>query len=226
MKMEQFEINRRAYNSSSFQVAEFLRKKVNNGDLKPGERLPSVREVVSNLNVGTRTVQQAFSMLQNEGIVEVARGRGVFVSLSRNTLPVKNDSPDLLTRQISIVSIAGATGNPERYHSLILAGIVKECERKNVIVQLLPSQFISNLRKGLAQYLIKSKSEGVVWLEPKNGDLPTIEALRKDGVPCVLTGRGRYLKKACVETDFEAAGFVAGRRFIDSDCEIVYLFSY
>lgn len=47
--------------------------------LRPGQLLPSVRQLSSQLAVNPNTVARAFQELQSDGIIEPLRGRGVVV---------------------------------------------------------------------------------------------------------------------------------------------------
>jgi GntR family transcriptional regulator len=48
--------------------------------IRPGEPLPSVRQLASELRVNPNTVQQAYRELEREGAVYVRRGQGTFIS--------------------------------------------------------------------------------------------------------------------------------------------------
>lgn len=50
------------------------------GTLSPGDPLPSVRQLAAELRVNPNTVQQAYRELEREGLVQVRRGQGTFVS--------------------------------------------------------------------------------------------------------------------------------------------------
>lgn len=50
------------------------------GMLSPGDPLPSVRQLATDLGVNPNTVQQAYRELEREGLVRVRRGQGTFVS--------------------------------------------------------------------------------------------------------------------------------------------------
>lgn len=50
-----------------------------NGKLKPGDKLPSARELAVELKVNPNTVIHAFSELEREGLSETRRGLGTFL---------------------------------------------------------------------------------------------------------------------------------------------------
>lgn len=49
------------------------------GTLQPGDMLPSVRELASQLEVNMMTVSKAYSRLEVDGVVERVRGKGMRV---------------------------------------------------------------------------------------------------------------------------------------------------
>lgn len=50
------------------------------GVLNPGDQLPSVRAVASEAGVNPNTVQKAYAMLERDGIIRSAPGRGSFLA--------------------------------------------------------------------------------------------------------------------------------------------------
>jgi GntR family transcriptional regulator len=61
------------------QIIQQIKWRVATGILKPGERLPSVRELADTLRINPNTVAKAFTELEREGIVETRRGSGTFI---------------------------------------------------------------------------------------------------------------------------------------------------
>ena len=61
------------------QIAARVRVAVAAGELRPGEVLPSVRELARRLRVNPATVAQAYRELSGDGFVETRHGAGTFV---------------------------------------------------------------------------------------------------------------------------------------------------
>lgn len=61
------------------QIVQGVKRMLANGKLKPGDRLPSARDLATELKVNPNTVIHAFSELEREGLSETRRGLGTFV---------------------------------------------------------------------------------------------------------------------------------------------------
>ena len=62
------------------QVREELRRLVVSGALRPGDRLPSVRELAGQLAINPNTIQRAYRELEAEGYISSVPGKGSFVT--------------------------------------------------------------------------------------------------------------------------------------------------
>lgn len=62
------------------QIIEMIKNEIINGQLKPGEKLPSVRVLSKLYQVNPTTVQRVFRELELAGYTYTERGLGVFVS--------------------------------------------------------------------------------------------------------------------------------------------------
>lgn len=62
------------------QIEEILKKQIVSGEILPGEKLKSVRELSCDFKVNPNTVQNALKDLENEGLIFTDRTNGKFVS--------------------------------------------------------------------------------------------------------------------------------------------------
>jgi GntR family transcriptional regulator len=61
------------------QIVDQVKRSVAAGTLQTGDRLPTVRELASDLVVNPNTVARAYQVLEQEHVVETRRGLGTFV---------------------------------------------------------------------------------------------------------------------------------------------------
>ena len=61
-------------------LASVLRHQIAHGELRPGDRLPTVAELASQHGVARITARQTYGLLARDGLVTSARGRGTFVA--------------------------------------------------------------------------------------------------------------------------------------------------
>lgn len=61
-------------------VVSRLQEQIQNGVLKPGDKLPSERELMASLGVGRSTMREALQSLAMMNLIEIIPGRGSFVS--------------------------------------------------------------------------------------------------------------------------------------------------
>src|SRR5437660_6896960 len=62
------------------QLMHQVRRAVHLGTLRPGDRLPTVREVVARLALNPNTVLRAYRELEHEGLLVIRVGSGTFVA--------------------------------------------------------------------------------------------------------------------------------------------------
>jgi GntR family transcriptional regulator len=67
------------------QLKEILREKVSTEEWKPGDLIPSERELSETYNISRMTARQAITDLVNEGLFYREQGRGTFVADNRIT---------------------------------------------------------------------------------------------------------------------------------------------
>ena len=62
------------------QVKEDLRRLIVSGAIRPGDKLPSVRELAGQLAINPNTIQRAYRELEAEGYIVSVPGKGSFAA--------------------------------------------------------------------------------------------------------------------------------------------------
>jgi GntR family transcriptional regulator len=62
------------------QIADSISEKVMEGKYPPGEKIPSVRDLATEMGVNPNTVMRTYSELQTRGIIDNKRGVGYYVN--------------------------------------------------------------------------------------------------------------------------------------------------
>ena len=70
------------------QICDGFRDQIRSGILSPGDRLPSVRELATQLTINPNTIQRAYRELELQGWVASVPGKGNFV----NGVPAGQDN--------------------------------------------------------------------------------------------------------------------------------------
>ncbi|MEK6256440.1 MAG: GntR family transcriptional regulator [Chloroflexota bacterium] len=82
------------------QVMDQIRHKVVAEELKPGDQLPTVRQLAADLRVNFNTIARSYRLLDDAGIISTQHGRGTFILEQLNP-----ESTEKL-RQQTLVSLA------------------------------------------------------------------------------------------------------------------------
>lgn len=61
------------------QIIDYIKKMIVRGELKPGDKLPSQRELARKIEVNPNTIQRAYREMEILELVETRRGMGTFV---------------------------------------------------------------------------------------------------------------------------------------------------
>ena len=94
------------------QIEESVRYLVASGALRPGEAVPSVRDLARELRVNPNTVAKAYQRLVEAGILETRRGEGTFVAERPPAMPAAEKARILeegATRYSTLAVNLGAT---------------------------------------------------------------------------------------------------------------------
>ena len=108
--MIDFHLETRSGVPTYLQLVQQVRQAVRLGVLKPGDQLPTVKEVVGTLAINPNTVLRAYREMEIRGIVDTQQGTGTFIA-SRKIEQSKAERDRALAQLTSeFVSRAGAGG--------------------------------------------------------------------------------------------------------------------
>ena len=85
------------------QIADWLMEQVLQGQLVADDRMPSVRDVASQMGVNPNTVMRTFDYLQQEGIIYQRRGMGYFVSNGASERILDNQRRVFMEEELPII---------------------------------------------------------------------------------------------------------------------------
>ncbi|KAF1681625.1 MULTISPECIES: GntR family transcriptional regulator YtrA [Bacillus] len=71
------------------QIIQQMKELCLKGIMRPGDKLPSVRELATIIIANPNTVSKAYKELEREGIIETLRGRGTYISERAKTTLVE-----------------------------------------------------------------------------------------------------------------------------------------
>ncbi len=61
------------------QLIAQIKAAVQRGDLRPGDPLPSIRQLATDLEVNSKTVAKAYRLLERDSVIEAKGYRGTFI---------------------------------------------------------------------------------------------------------------------------------------------------
>jgi len=84
-----FEIEPRSPKSIYRQICDRVKLDIASGVLRPGDRLPPIREVAAALRINRNTVARAYGELERDGIIVSRAGTGSYVADSQSDLQMR-----------------------------------------------------------------------------------------------------------------------------------------
>jgi GntR family transcriptional regulator len=62
------------------QIRDQIQRAIGHGSLRPGEQLPTMRQLAVDLKVDLNTVRHAYDELERSGVIVILRARGTYVA--------------------------------------------------------------------------------------------------------------------------------------------------
>ena len=164
---------------------------ITNGKYKPGERIPSEKELAEKYGVSRITSKKALEMLAEEGKIVRMAGKGSFVIEPDKEEAVieKNHSTDMVSEKINLIGVI-LEGFGTGFGTLLLNSIERECRRKKVTMALRCSDgSIENESRAIEDFL-KLGVEGMIIMCSQNENYnPKILQMVVEHFPVVTVDR-------------------------------------
>jgi GntR family transcriptional repressor for pyruvate dehydrogenase complex len=106
--------------------------------MKPGDKLPTERELVATFHVGRSSIREAIKILSAIGVVRIVAGAGMFVG---------NGNLSLLAKPLSLGFLRGGRGTAE----LIEARRLLEVELAGLAAERASTEEVASMKDGLAE---------------------------------------------------------------------------
>ncbi len=79
MNTQSFSVDFRSGIPVYIQIVEQVQALIARGELLPGDQLPTVRQLASELRVNFNTIARAYRMLDEAGLISTQQGRGTYI---------------------------------------------------------------------------------------------------------------------------------------------------
>jgi len=162
-------------------LSTHMRGQILNGELKPGDKLPSERQLSDETKLSRVTVNKAISALVDEGLLYRKRGLGTFVADPGSVI---GQARRIRTENVGVISSRGAFFSGEPFYSKILLGIEQEAHREDLHVLFSTVGSSEERPTSLIGALRKRKVDGIIVI----GKIPLayIEQIVVERTPFVL----------------------------------------
>lgn len=85
------------------QIRDSICERILSGELKPEDRIPSVREYGASIGVNPNTVMRTYEKLTQEGVVYNKRGIGYFISQEARDLVLESSRKEFIENELPVM---------------------------------------------------------------------------------------------------------------------------
>ena len=200
------------------QVSEYIMNKIQGGEYKPGDQIPTENELIKQFKVSRIVIINSLSRLVSEGVVVRIPGRGTFVadSIAGKGLDAVSASSGHVPSGAHISFILPRI---DFYHSSTLVDIItRQAYEAGLFCSILYSDNSIELEEKLIDFIAGQNSLGLI-LYPANQETynKRLMNLSNSNFPVVLVDRDLPgLGLSCVQTDNKMATEMATEHLIRS----------
>jgi len=187
-------------------VAQTLRKRLIDGIMADGSKLPSLREMAEEFDVSTMTIRQAINLLEKEGHLYRVSSAGAYV---RTAPHEKKTSMEM----VAFTSVH--LGSP--FEIELARSVEKACQQKGWLIQLSNAHSDTELESRNIMRLANSNSNGAIIMHTCNPrNVQILHDLKKRDYPFVLVDRSPPgINTDFVESDHEQGAYLATQYLIE-----------
>ena|SRR5664280_1473995 len=124
----EFRLDRHSGVPTYRQLVDQVRQSLRLGLLRPGDQLPTVRDVVKQIAINPNTVHRAYRELEHQGLTEGRPGSGTFIKRSLSKVP--DEQPVLLRSLEAWITSARKAGLGDEAIAALLAEAMRSTVRK------------------------------------------------------------------------------------------------
>lgn len=199
-------VNNESYLPKYLKIKNQIEEVINQGEIKPGDKLPTESELTGKYNVSRHTVRKALNILQQEGLLEKKQGVGTFVSES-----IKKES-----KNIGFVSIS----LQDYIFGDILNGVDEVFHERGYQILLGNSKDDQTREKEILKEFFKKNIDGLI-IEPAKSafnysNLDLLERFLENQIPVViLDSKFENERFNYITVDDKKGGFMATNYLIE-----------
>lgn len=123
-----FRLDRKSGVPAYRQLVDQVRQALRLGLLRPGDQLPTVRDVVKQIAINPNTVHRVYRDLEQQGLTEGRPGSGTFIKRSLSKVPEQQEA--LLRQLESWMHVAREAGLGNEAISALVAEAMRSSERE------------------------------------------------------------------------------------------------
>lgn len=191
------------------EIYEYFRQLILDGEIKPGEKLPTEYDIVNQFSVSRHTVRQSIVELEREGYIYRQKGKGAFCANREASEINENKMVIVITTYMS-----------DYIFPYIIKGIEETLSKRGYDILLLNT---NNQKEREAEHLRKLLNYNVAGaiIEPTASSLENVntkyyEELNKKNIPYVMiNARYEGLNNSFVIMDDEKVGYLLTRHLIE-----------
>jgi DNA-binding LacI/PurR family transcriptional regulator len=211
----------RSRRRASAELEELVRGAIRRGELKPGDRLGSAKQLAKEWNSSYGTVRQTLETLAAKGLVERKPRAGTFVSGKPETAETNGGARDIIGLLVPDIRL------PE---CCLIARHLQDAGHNAHFEVLVSSTDNDRSRydQSIARHL-KAGVGGLVLASPHHGllSLQTLVEIEKSGVPVVNYGRVvDVVNWTTVQTDVFQAAYLPVRHLCELGCRRIAFLTY